>query len=479
MISPRVSIIIPAYNQAAYLAQAVQSVLDQSYPNCELIIIDDGSTDATREVAAGFDAARIRYVRQENKGLPGARNTGITLAGGEYLAFLDADDAFHPEKLAVQAAHLDQNPDIGLSYASRIEVGGDMQPAWFLRAPAQISLPELVLGFPFTINDLLVRRSWVEKIAGFDESFRLHSEDRDFYLRLALAGCQFARVDRFVAYRRLHTWRMFDQITERIETMGRALETAFSDPRCPPAVLALRDLAYAKVYLTWALQEFFQEEVALAQEHLRRAAQLDPELFNPQGSGGVSHFLHQLVWFSVRDGGEHSVPLGRVCSGLPPEVATHLARLDDQLNGHSGYREWALARGYLIRGLRAVIWGRLEEGEFCIIRASQLGGRLDDQLLSTLSDQLSCYENEYGVEKTERVLHSLTPFLRQVGTDAQLRWLNGYFSINQAFSHYLKGQYARVPASIFRAVLRDPSHLSNRGVISILARSLVGIARSN
>ena len=95
-MKPAVSVIIPCYNHAHYLCRAVQSVLAQTYADWEAIIVDDGSTDNTREVATRFSDPRVRYIYQENRGLSAARNTGISAAQGSYLAFLDADDELEP-----------------------------------------------------------------------------------------------------------------------------------------------------------------------------------------------------------------------------------------------------------------------------------------------------------------------------------------------------------------------------------------------
>jgi len=103
-----VSVIIPCYNQARFLAEAIQSALDQDYPNKEVIVVNDGSPDNTREVAAAF-GDRIIYIEQPNNGAAGARNAGIRASKGEYIAFLDADDVCLPGRLALQAAILDQH----------------------------------------------------------------------------------------------------------------------------------------------------------------------------------------------------------------------------------------------------------------------------------------------------------------------------------------------------------------------------------
>jgi len=110
---PKVSIIIPTYNQSQYLEEAMESVLNQTYQNIEIIIVDDGSTDNTSEVVKSFDN-KIIYIPQKNKGASSARNAGIKKAQGQYVAFLDSDDMWIKNKLEKQIKFIQNNPEIGL-----------------------------------------------------------------------------------------------------------------------------------------------------------------------------------------------------------------------------------------------------------------------------------------------------------------------------------------------------------------------------
>src|SRR3972149_9428311 len=117
MGTPKVSIVIPAYNHAQFVGEAVQSVLEQTFPDFELIIINDGSTDTTEAEILKFKDDRIRYYSQENRGLSATLNRGIELARGEFFNFLPSDDAFLPEKLEVQLKVFEEYPDLGLVFA--------------------------------------------------------------------------------------------------------------------------------------------------------------------------------------------------------------------------------------------------------------------------------------------------------------------------------------------------------------------------
>src|SRR6185503_2024667 len=116
-----VSAVIPAYQAAAFLADAVESVLAQTEPVGEIVVVDDGSTDGTAAVAASF-GDRVRYVRQENQGVAAARNRGVAEARGRLVAFLDADDTWEPEKTARQLAHLRAHPDYAAVYSDLCDV---------------------------------------------------------------------------------------------------------------------------------------------------------------------------------------------------------------------------------------------------------------------------------------------------------------------------------------------------------------------
>jgi len=116
MKNPKVSVILPTFNRAAYLPDAIESVLCQTFRDFELVIVDDGSTDNTRQIVQMYPDKRIRYRFKQNGGIASALNCGIKQSTGTYLARLDSDDVFLPEKLAYQVACLDANPDCGLVY---------------------------------------------------------------------------------------------------------------------------------------------------------------------------------------------------------------------------------------------------------------------------------------------------------------------------------------------------------------------------
>ena len=193
MAGPSLSLVIATYNHARYLGAALDSVVAQTRPT-EVIVVDDGSTDDTPAVLAGF-ASRVRVHRQDHRGLSAARNAGLALATGRYLAFLDADDVLAPAKLDRQAAVLDAEPDVGWTYCDvRIEdeVTGEHRLASerFRYADRRLDgwlFPELVRGNFIPVMAPLVRREALAAAGPFDPSLS-PMEDWDLWLRLSLVA---------------------------------------------------------------------------------------------------------------------------------------------------------------------------------------------------------------------------------------------------------------------------------------------------
>ncbi|AHF03371.1 glycosyl transferase family 2 [Marichromatium purpuratum 984] len=185
--TPRVSAVIPAYDAAAHIVGAVESVLAQTLAGVEVVVVDDGSRDATAELLAGF-GERIRVIRQPNGGLSNARNRGIAEARGTFVAFLDADDRWHPDKLARQLARLESDPALGFcSTRTRVEdPAGRLLNHW--DCPGDEALLETLFlrngAVPGSGSGVMVRRDLFARVGGFDESLR-SLEDIDMWMRLA------------------------------------------------------------------------------------------------------------------------------------------------------------------------------------------------------------------------------------------------------------------------------------------------------
>jgi glycosyltransferase involved in cell wall biosynthesis len=194
---PRISVVMPVYNVERFVSLAILSVLRQTWQDWELVIVDDGATDASPEIIAGFRDPRIRIIRQQNRGLAGARNTGIRHARGEILAFLDSDDLWAPDKLARHVEHLDAHPDVGVSFAPSRLIDDDGHWLGLVQTPmlTNITPADILCRNPIGNGSApVIRRIVFDDIAyegapketwWFDETFR-QSEDIECWMRIAL-----------------------------------------------------------------------------------------------------------------------------------------------------------------------------------------------------------------------------------------------------------------------------------------------------
>lgn len=209
---PQVSVIIPAYNCAKYLPEAIASVLAQTYKNYEIIVVNDGSTDNTSEVMTPF-LDRVRYFEQSNQGVSATRNRGLYLATGELVAFLDADDVFLPHKLEHQAAVFAARPEVSIvnsGFQIITESGEEL-----IAIERWHTIPELtpeiwLLHKPVLPSAMMIRRESALEVGGFDSRF-FASEDVDLVLRMVAKGCKSAWLKEITVYYRQHqssaSWR--------------------------------------------------------------------------------------------------------------------------------------------------------------------------------------------------------------------------------------------------------------------------------
>lgn len=198
MIAPTVSVIMPVYNTAKYIQGAVDSVLAQTFKNFELLIIDDEGTDGSIELCRRYNDSRIRIISQANRGLAGARNTGIRNARGRFIALLDSDDVWEPEKLSHHVAHLRSSPEVGISYAASKLIDDDGNLLSIVQQPKlhDVSARDVFLRNPVgngsapvirkaVFEDIAFLNSQREELDYFDDSFR-QSEDIECWCRMAL-----------------------------------------------------------------------------------------------------------------------------------------------------------------------------------------------------------------------------------------------------------------------------------------------------
>ncbi|MGB7925667.1 MAG: glycosyltransferase family A protein [Pyrinomonadaceae bacterium] len=217
-LAPAVSVIIPTYNAAAYIAEALDSVLAQTFTDYETIVVNDGSPDTVeleRVLEPYLD--RIFYIKQENRGVSGARNTGIRAARAPLVAHLDPDDQWEPEYLAAQVAEMRRDPSIDLLYPNAL-IFGDMPEAGreFMElcpSEGEVTFESLVTQRCNVMTSVTARREMMMRAGLFDESLRC-SEDFDLWLRIVKEGGRIAYHRRvLVRYRRRRGSLSSDPVT--------------------------------------------------------------------------------------------------------------------------------------------------------------------------------------------------------------------------------------------------------------------------
>jgi glycosyltransferase involved in cell wall biosynthesis len=213
---PLVSVVVPVYNGARFLRQALDSIAAQDYRPFETIVIDDGSTDGSAAIARSYSG--LRYLRQANQGVAAARNAGIGACAGQFLAFLDQDDAWSPSKVSRQVEHLLAHPELGFVLAHErlfLEPGARLPP-WLKANLLTGDHPGYVVG------TLTVRRPVFDVVGLFDASYRMAS-DTDWFLRAADVGVAMAVLPETLLHRRIHDGNDSHQADEAVGELLEAL----------------------------------------------------------------------------------------------------------------------------------------------------------------------------------------------------------------------------------------------------------------
>jgi len=262
----RVSVIVPAYNVERYLPDAVRSVRCQTWKDLELIIVDDGSTDGTGEVAERLasEDERLRVVHKPNGGLSSARNAGIRVARGEYLCFLDADDVFLPDKLQKQVSFLSFFSGCDLVYSDYYLGDHHANPNLLqCKSPPAIELTELLSYCNWlTVMCELARASLLEKIGGFDESLS-SSEDWDFWIRASRCGTLSYLPGPVGVYRIHHGQMHRNQL--RMRSNQRQVVRKHFPVGSPPWRVSRASMAWTDMQRAWAARRYARMTVCAAQ----------------------------------------------------------------------------------------------------------------------------------------------------------------------------------------------------------------------
>ncbi len=354
---PKVSVIIPTYNRAHFLSKAIESVLQQTFGDFELIIVDDGSIDNTNEVVASYHDRRIIYYQQEKQEKGAARNRGVALSQGEYITFLDDDDWYMPRKLEIQTQALDERPDVGMVISGwdRVDEKGNVvrsECPW-LHHPQPVFKDWLFAAMAH-VAAVLIRRDWFQQVSGFDDKL-LTAEDTDLWFRLALAGCPVAWVKEIVFKQRLHGNSSVRNIAHVKSGKTSLLNKIFSDVGIASLLGISKENAYARVYLGFACLEYASKYTDDAKADLARATELDPALLENKADP-LFEILGAYAWNHMT--GDPVIFTNQVFSNLP-----------SQLMALQSLKQRAMAKMWLAGAFRAYQHKDMNEVRRAAIRA--------------------------------------------------------------------------------------------------------------
>jgi glycosyltransferase involved in cell wall biosynthesis len=270
-----VTVIIPTYNRAALLPQAINSLLAQTRKPDEIIVVDDGSTDDTRDILASYGAS-ITTIFQPNRGLPGARNTGLSAAHGDFLVFLDSDDLLAPHGIERFAQVLEADPGVTVAYSDSqlIDIEGHNLGLFSqyhpVPRPSGLILAELALHNLFPPCAAMVRRIDLGTVI-FDESLKSGLEDFDFWLRLA-GSHQFTYINEPLVCYRVHTAMMSSKAHLMAESEVFVQQRVFDMPQFKH----LTERQRARIYCSHGTKRAMLGQLSGARHYFSQAIRTEP-----------------------------------------------------------------------------------------------------------------------------------------------------------------------------------------------------------
>ena len=314
----RVSVIIPAYNGAAYISQAIESVLRQEGADLEVIVVDDGSTDETQRVLERY-RADVVSLYQENRGMASARNRGIHASSGQYLAFVDQDDYWLDGKLTAQLALFQSRPQGGLVYADTFLLQDTryLPQTFFTLCPPHRGwvFDRLLLDSFIPIPTVVVRRECLEDVGLFDERLRICA-DYDLWLRVA-ARYEVDYVEALLAVYRRHEGNTSKNAELALTEAIRVTDACLSNPMMPTVSPGLARSRLSMLRWQLGVTHLQKGNRRRAREEFVRAARLNPCFFRPYvgyllsltfGNGGLCAL--RKIWHRVRQSPGVSFSIG-------------------------------------------------------------------------------------------------------------------------------------------------------------------------
>lgn len=279
---PSVSVIIPCYNADRFVGQAIQSILDQTFQDFEIIVVDDGSTDQTPQIVQNFNDPRLHYLHQENQGPAAARNTGIAAATGEYIAPLDADDLALPHRLAEELEILEKDPAlsvVGSGYTWIDEEGQELP--WVAHSwqkyPELNNFRDWLFDCPVVPSATMFRRSAWQDVDGFDNAL-IGPEDWNFWMRLSLQGHRMTWHRNVVCLYRHRPDSLSEDAERMTANCAKAIHRIMAHPDFPPELTDAAHQGLAIRYVDGAKRLFRSDLWEQGGDALEKGLALDPSL---------------------------------------------------------------------------------------------------------------------------------------------------------------------------------------------------------
>lgn len=458
---PLVSIIIPTYNRAGYLREALASVVAQTYPSLEIIVVDDGSSDDTAAVVKEFDRP-VCFIRQQNQGVATARNRGFQESHGQFVGFLDDDDTYSPQKIALQVKKLTAQPALGFvhtRYTTTDPQGNVYERAGLL--PDRNHLPAFLSGNYIWMSSPLIRRTVLEEVGGFDAALST-AADYDLWLRILDRGYDLGCVQQILGAYRIHPTSMVTKIDLLEQEVISILDRFYSRESLSQTLVQAKAEAYAQWRIWLCTRYYGTGGFEHARRNLLEAARLLPSLAD-------------LDWLIYYFAGNSVDP--RVAD--PFQYMQDLfANLPEEFKGLQAKQNLMLSYIHLVQGLRAYAAGQLELARQAVIRAVEADPELPQKpkLFSFVLCGLAMSQPVDQLDYLSTVFSNLPECARALASARSQVF--GRIQIGLSFEDFHCEHYRQALGRAVPQIFRSPSWLFNRGVQSLLVKSSLGLLRS-
>lgn len=266
MVLPNISVIIPTYNRASMINEAVESVLSQKYKDIELIVVDDGSSDNTAEMLRPY-LDRVIYIKQENQGNAAARNTGLKEAKGELIAFNDSDDLWVEDKLEKEVRYLEEHPDVDMVCGNGIIFGNTKDAGRLVISQSRaeslekkgITVKDIFMKSTIRTPTVVIRKKVIDALGGFDGNLRV-CVDGDFSLRLLGSGYKAAFINDIFFKLRKHDDNLSSDREQRLLHSIKIIKKLLSDKPELEGIIGKENISKRLAYRYYRLAKTYKKK---------------------------------------------------------------------------------------------------------------------------------------------------------------------------------------------------------------------------